>query len=253
MSRVLAPVEAGSRLPAVRVMDTDALYVRHADPASRHFFIKQESYWHLPALAVIERKAFWPLIFAEPTKQPIRVLSPYRELVFDNGVPPSLANLLAAEDGNVKLSQPFLQDWQAHYDYVLVLEAGDMRDPAGFDREHLEFLAGFVYLLWHALPPIPAPNIQIVDLAGLGADTARAALLTRRERVGLVMLDPDRVTGIPTGWTELAALSLAGAPPRIAFYAAQSADRAALWQLLHDFSATLPAGVRLALNPAPGG
>lgn len=83
---------------------------------------------------MIERKAFWPLIFAEPTKQPIRVLSPYRELVFDNGVPPSLANLLAAEDGTVKLSQPFLQDWQAHYDYVLVLEAGDMRDPAGFDR-----------------------------------------------------------------------------------------------------------------------
>lgn len=97
------------------------------------------------------------------------------------------------------------------------------------------------------------PNIQIVDLAGLGADTARAALLTRRERVGLVMLDPDRVAGIPVGWTELAALSLAGAPPRIAFYAAQSADHAALWQLLHDFSATLPAGVRLALNPAPGG
>jgi hypothetical protein len=142
MSRVLTPVEAGSRVLAVRVMDTDALYVRHAEPASRHFFIEQESYWHLPALAVIERKAFWPLIFAEPTKQPIRVLPPYRDLVFDNGVPPSLANLLAAESGNVKLSQPFLQDWRAHYDYVLVLEAGDLRDPAAFDAEHLEFLAG---------------------------------------------------------------------------------------------------------------
>jgi hypothetical protein len=67
-------------------------------------------------------------------------------------------------------------------------------------------------------------------------------------------LAPAGVAGIPAGWTELAALSLAEAPPRIVFfYAAQSADRAALWQLLHDFSATLPAGVRLALNPAPGG
>jgi hypothetical protein len=117
------------------------------------------------------------------------------------------------------------------------------------DYYRADFAAGTLGRVSYQLDPA----IQIVDLAGLGADTNRAALLTRRERVGLVMLDPDRFIGIPAGWTELAALSVTGSPARIAFYAAQSADRTVLWQQLHDFSATLPAGVRLALNPAPGG
>lgn len=35
-----------------------------------------DSTMHLAALLVIERKAFWPLLFAAPTKQPVKVLPP---------------------------------------------------------------------------------------------------------------------------------------------------------------------------------
>jgi len=48
-------------------------------PRSRLFLlghpgVGRAAIMHLPGLVVIERRAFWPLLFSAPTKQPLRVL-----------------------------------------------------------------------------------------------------------------------------------------------------------------------------------
>jgi hypothetical protein len=77
---------------------------------------------HLGALAVIERRAFWPLLFADPGQQPLVVRPPYdrlseplgaaapwQDLIDDPPTPPQLAAF------------PYLADWRTRFDYVLLL------------------------------------------------------------------------------------------------------------------------------------
>jgi hypothetical protein len=111
------------------------------------------------------------------------------------------------------------------------------------------------------------PKIRVLDLKGLGSYEAASRLdkdapwltmLTRRERVGLAMIYREWFSSIPADWTAVAELWLSGRDvtpfaPRVMFYATPSADLAALKRELLDFSATLPPGVRLVLDPVPGG
>ena len=69
--------------------------------------------YHLPALLLIERRAFWPFLFDNPSQQPVETLPPYRGLAERAG---SIADHGAlAEPGKVDL---------CGFDYLLLLEAG---------------------------------------------------------------------------------------------------------------------------------
>ena len=76
---------------------------------------------NLPALAVIERRAFWPLLFADPGQQPIVVRPPYDRLAQALGSPPTWGDLLAAPSKVADREYPYLADWRASFDYVLVV------------------------------------------------------------------------------------------------------------------------------------
>ena len=77
---------------------------------------------HLPALLVIERRAFWPFLFANPTQQPIRLRPAYAALVRAAASPHSDAALRAdPEAGSAALRD---------FDFALLLEAGADQDLA---------------------------------------------------------------------------------------------------------------------------
>ena len=83
---------------------------------------------HMAALLVIERRAWWPFLFDNPSQQPIETRMPYRALAEQ------------AENGPAGFA-PF------GFDYVLLLEAGTI-DPAGYQPDRLELVkaAGFAAL-----------------------------------------------------------------------------------------------------------
>jgi len=75
---------------------------------------------HLPALILIERHAFWPLLFDDPTQQPILLTPPYQSLADQNG---GLVDHLALRPATL-----------CGYTHLLLLTAA--ADP-GFSRPYL--------------------------------------------------------------------------------------------------------------------
>jgi hypothetical protein len=77
---------------------------------------------HLAALALIERHAFWPLLFADPSQQPVAVRPPYDQLAAPLGWSTSWNDLYPAPaTPRAVRFFPYLRDWRARYDYVLVV------------------------------------------------------------------------------------------------------------------------------------
>lgn len=76
---------------------------------------------HLPALAVIERHAFWPRLFADPSQQTVLVRSPYDRLAEPLGAPPPWSDLTPQATVEALRNYPFLARWRDGFDYVLVL------------------------------------------------------------------------------------------------------------------------------------
>jgi hypothetical protein len=80
--------------------------------------------YHLPALLLIERGAFWPGLFANPAQQPIRLRPEYARLAHEAHDIPAHASLVADPDSAL----PALRD----FDFVLMLEAGADANLTGF-------------------------------------------------------------------------------------------------------------------------
>ncbi len=95
---------------------------RDAEPRSRFVPLLHRVDEHLPGLLVIERHAFWPLLFADPAQQPLVVRPPYAAIAAPLREPPP-ARLLET-DRPVAAAAPYLDNWPANFDYVLVLDAG---------------------------------------------------------------------------------------------------------------------------------
>ena len=100
--RTIQPIEPGSRVLVVNVQGPGADYFKRAGdpdlqpgvPRSRYIStLGSPMYGHMAALVLIERRAFWPLLFADPIKQPLRVLEPYEELSNPAGGLPFLGGL----------------------------------------------------------------------------------------------------------------------------------------------------------------
>jgi hypothetical protein len=77
---------------------------------------------HLGAIAVIERRAFWPRLFADPSQQPLRVKPPYDRIAAPLGVMIRWRSLFAAEPTARDIGwYPGLVGWRANFDYVLLV------------------------------------------------------------------------------------------------------------------------------------
>jgi hypothetical protein len=108
--------------------------------------------YHLPALLLIERGAFWPVLFANPAQQPIALRPAYARLAREGHDIPSHAELVAdPARGTAAL---------ADFDYVLMLEAGADANPRGFVPQYLEPMSqtDFAALFRVRREPIRSPQ-----------------------------------------------------------------------------------------------
>ncbi len=81
-----------------------------------------ETDYHLPALAVIERQAFWPLQFADPNQQPMVVRPPYDQIAMPLGWPAPWTYLF--DDPATRReygAYTYLRDWRRRFDFVLLI------------------------------------------------------------------------------------------------------------------------------------
>ncbi len=160
--RVIAPIEPGSRVLAVMVTADDVPDFYDGQPSGRfllfgHPGLGRTAIMHLPGLALIERRAFWPLLFTAPTKQPLKVLAPYSSIAVNEGVVPSYTWLSAGPGLVLPYDAPYLANWESNFDYVLVLYAGKLPDAAHLLPGLLSPLVitdvAALYRITHAAPP----------------------------------------------------------------------------------------------------
>ncbi len=126
---VIAAVPPGASVYMTNVPQEEAPAYWDAGPRSRQLSNTLRADYHLPALLLIERGAFWPLLFANPAQQPIRLRPAYERLAHEAHDIPSHAALVADPDrGSAALRD---------FDFVLMLEAGADANLPGFVRKCL--------------------------------------------------------------------------------------------------------------------
>ena len=127
----LSVIAPGSRLLVAQgnteMIDGDIVYV-----AADNF------YWHMGALAVIDRSVMLPTLFTDSTKQPLRVTPTYAALDVPFGHPLPLQILQSGIGGTHPGRPAYWQGWPDRFDYLLYLrpEFEDNPVPA-----HLQELA----------------------------------------------------------------------------------------------------------------
>jgi hypothetical protein len=88
---------------------------------------------HIAALLVIERHAFWPLLFADRAQQPLIVKPPFDQIAQPLSEPVEWP-LLREESfsGETLRSAPYLSHWRASFDDLLLIDPGtSVRYPRG--------------------------------------------------------------------------------------------------------------------------
>ncbi|MBB3608614.1 hypothetical protein [Rhizobium sp. BK602] len=99
----------------------------------RHYAWNQDTFRHLPTLAVPYAHAFVPTIFTAAGKQPLTVLPPWREIAVPEGNLLSVGLLdCPAELRAFSTLAPYLADWRQRFDFVLVVNA-DLPDQYSGD------------------------------------------------------------------------------------------------------------------------
>jgi hypothetical protein len=130
---VIADVPPGASVYMTNVPQDEAPAYWDAGPLSRRLSNTLRADFHLPALLLIERGAFWPVLFANPAQQPIELRPRYARLARAGHDIPSHAELVAhPESGSAALRD---------FDFVLVLEAGADADLPGFVPKYLELVS----------------------------------------------------------------------------------------------------------------
>ena len=149
----IASVPAGSRVLVTAVRYNHAEYWSHSPP-SRRLPGYMELDRHIAALLLLERHAFWPLLFTAKSKQPLVVLPPYAALAENQVALPDFTEL-ARTDGNADLQEfPYLRNWAEAFDYVLLIDADGVGDPDGLRPDRLRLLTRTPYaVLFRVIPP----------------------------------------------------------------------------------------------------
>lgn len=90
---------------------------------------------HMPALLVIERRAFWPLLFADASQQPLVVKPPFDRLAHPLSDPVHVSMLVKEPPATVvQVLARYLPQWQSKFDHVLVVGATQPADLSGFAK-----------------------------------------------------------------------------------------------------------------------
>jgi hypothetical protein len=130
---VIAAVPPGALVYVTNVPREEASEYWDSGPRSRIISNILRTDYHLPALLLIERRAFWPLLFTNPAQQPIHLRSAYARLAREAHAMPSHAALVAdPNSGSAALGD---------FDFVLLLEAGADPDPSGFIPQCLSMVS----------------------------------------------------------------------------------------------------------------
>jgi hypothetical protein len=130
MRAIIATVEPGARVFVASVSPDEAPGYWQSRPLLRRLSNGIRVDYHVPALLLIERRAFWPFLFDNASQQPVETLPPYRALAERaHSLPDHFA---LAAPGKIDL---------CGYDYALLLEAGGEPDLARFAADRLVLLA----------------------------------------------------------------------------------------------------------------
>jgi len=130
MQSVIASVEPGARVFLTSVPPEQAPGYWRNGPLARRLSNGIRVDYHLAALLLIERRAFWPFLFDNPSQQPVETLQPYR----------ALEERARSRAGHGSLAVPGKVDL-CGFDYVLLLEAGGEPDLSHFAADRLLLLA----------------------------------------------------------------------------------------------------------------
>jgi uncharacterized membrane protein YphA (DoxX/SURF4 family) len=136
----IADVEPGARVFIVKASDRDGRIGRRLSTGTP----LDE---HLPALLLIEHRAYWPFLFDNASQQPVETLSPYRELAARAG---AIADRRAlAEPGRIDL---------CGYTYLLLLDASGEPDLAQVAPDRLQLVRGTGYAALFRVKPCAAKS-----------------------------------------------------------------------------------------------
>jgi len=154
MRQVISSVPPGARVLVVSVDPEDVPDYWSALPRGRAIPSYFRIDFHLPALLLIERKAFWPCLFTMPTQQPLALLPPYDRIGYPECQPPDWQSLVAGYSVHPVTPSPYLRDWPHNYDYVLLLNAGGAGDLRRFLPDRLALLAAADVAALYRVRPI---------------------------------------------------------------------------------------------------
>jgi len=98
------------------------------DISARYYAWNEDTFRHLPTLAIPYAHAFVPTVFTAAGKQPLTVMPPWRDIAVPEGnlVSSGLLNCPAELKAFIEVA-PYLVDWRRRFDFLLVVNA-DMPD-----------------------------------------------------------------------------------------------------------------------------
>lgn len=141
---VIAPVPPGSAVFVTSVSPADAPQYWSDVPRWRRLWNGQRVDAQMPALLLIERRAFWPFLFDNPSQQPIAQRPKYLALAGQVGAMPDHRALETADAVDL-----------CGFDYVLLLDAGGQPDLAQFGADRLALLARTDFAALFRVQPQP--------------------------------------------------------------------------------------------------
>jgi hypothetical protein len=116
----ISGIAPGTRVLASRSYPDHIIYMSPPERAMPRLYPTDD---HLAALLLIERRAYWPLLFAHPAQQPIKVLPPYDKLSHPVGQPVNWDWLADRSYSRLQLAAvPYLPNWRSNFDLVLLID-----------------------------------------------------------------------------------------------------------------------------------
>src|ERR1700730_4451693 len=128
VERLIARVPAGA--PILPLEHAPRVPTREA-PWGRYFSSGEPSFWHFVVLAVPQRQAFVPSLFAKLGLQPVYVRPPWNEIASDDINIVSVHRLVGtSREALEAMHGGYVVPWRDRYDYALVVNA-DIPDREG--------------------------------------------------------------------------------------------------------------------------